>query len=223
MAQEQPETLEEFGQLVGVGQKKLDQYGETFLNALDEFLGARPAPEVLVASSDRELPINGHGLEEIEVAEKRKAVAVQARQAEKGDRDLDEEPIFEPHNFSLYPTYDPEAPKTETVERKQVSQVANTPIATPETPIQLSEFITLSSTQQETLQLHKQGMSVVEISETRQLKPKTILTHLSQLLAAGQDVDIDAIVTPERQRQIFRASVMESNQLSDSRTIGRVV
>ena len=205
MAQEQPETLEEFGQLVGVGQKKLDQYGETFLNALDEFLGARPAALEAEESSDGELNINGNGSEELEVAETRKAVAVQAKQAEEGDRDLDEETIFEPHNFSLYPTYDSEVPKTATVERKQISQVAHTPVATQDPPIPLSEFITLSATQQETWKLHQQGLSVAEIAETRQLKPKTILTHLSQLLAAGQDVDIDAIVTPERQRQIFRA------------------
>ena len=204
MAQEQPETLEEFGQLVGVGRKKLDQYGETFLNALDEFLGSKPASVEAVDSTNGASELNGNASEDFESVQSRE-VAFNTSVVEGGDRDLDEDTIFEPHNFSLYPTYDPAAPKATTVERKQTSPFEKSSAATPENPVPLSQFVTISATQQETLQLHKQGLSVEKIAETRQLKPKTILIHLAQLLAAGQDVDIDAIVSPNRQRQIFRA------------------
>ncbi|WP_017326962.1 DNA helicase RecQ [Synechococcus sp. PCC 7336] len=158
MARKQPETLAEFGQLVGVGQKKLNQYGEIFLNALDDFLRrsrvrqpADPTPEAIAPESEFAEPFEG--------GDSREAA---------------------PH------------PKAQ-------------PIVMPEPPEPVAQFIHASETQMETLELHRQGLSVAEIAKARQLKERTIFNHLAQLLAVGERVDIDAIVSAERQRQIFRA------------------
>jgi ATP-dependent DNA helicase RecQ len=53
MAQQRPQTLAEFGQLSGVGSRKLDQYGEAFLNAIRQFCADQglPAKPVTVAPS----------------------------------------------------------------------------------------------------------------------------------------------------------------------------
>ena len=204
MAQEQPETLEEFGELVGVGQKKLDQYGEIFLNALDDFLGphsasapdAEPEPEIADTRSNEP--------EQLEASAPEKIGGESYSQS--GSDSSDENDLLTPRNFSLYPVYEPGTPtRTIAVEEKAIAPSKTEPITTAEPPIPLSQFITLSPTQQATLELHRQGLSIDAIADARQLKPKTILTHLAQLLAAGEDVDIDAIVTPERQRHIFRA------------------
>ncbi|MGK7908436.1 MAG: DNA helicase RecQ [Synechococcus sp.] len=213
MAQEQPETLEEFGQLIGVGQKKINQYGQIFLNALDDYLGARPAPvDELQVEDDQaeEEAINAErwesGEEVEEIAPQPKASAIKTLPVRNDRPQSEEEDLFSPRNFSLYPVYESGAPRATAVEEKTTHQARiNGSSVEIEKPVELSQFITLSATQQETLRLHRQGLSVDEIAESRQLKPKTILTHLSQLLAAGEAVDIDAIVTPERQRQIFRA------------------
>ncbi|MEM6447946.1 MAG: helix-turn-helix domain-containing protein, partial [Cyanobacteria bacterium P01_D01_bin.123] len=63
----------------------------------------------------------------------------------------------------------------------------------------------LGQTYLDTLALHQQGLTVEAIAKQRELTPKTIYTHLVHLLAAGESVNIDVLVSPERQRQIFRA------------------
>ena len=44
MAQQRPQTLEEFSLLSGVGSRKLDQYGDTFLNAIRQFCADHGIP-----------------------------------------------------------------------------------------------------------------------------------------------------------------------------------
>ncbi|MEM9569010.1 MAG: DNA helicase RecQ, partial [Cyanobacteria bacterium P01_E01_bin.34] len=209
MAQEQPETLEEFGQLVGVGQKKLNQYGEIFLNALDDFLGASPGgiqsaepeSESVTAVMD-EAEDSGDGqaedfqtrdmLLEIEAAsdseseDKRPLEARPLVDSTSEEHALDDEDnLLTPRNFSLYPVYEPgKTTRTAVVEEKTIAPTQpKTHSEASETPIPLSQFITLSPTQQETLAFHRQGLSVKEISDARQLKSSTIMTHLAQLLA----------------------------------------
>lgn len=48
MAQEQPRTLAEFGQLSGVGQRKLQQYGDIFLAAIADFCQEALSPTQLM-------------------------------------------------------------------------------------------------------------------------------------------------------------------------------
>jgi len=52
-------------------------------------------------------------------------------------------------------------------------------------------------TRQQTLVLYQEGLSVEEIAMERNLKPITILNHLTELAEAGEAVDIDRLLQPE--------------------------
>jgi ATP-dependent DNA helicase RecQ len=119
MAQTQPQTLEEFGEISGVGSHKLDQYGDRFVSEIRAFC--------------------------------------------------------ERHNIAL---------------RKATS-------ASPREPKPL-----LSSTHFFTLDLHQQGYAPAEIAEKRSLRISTVFSHLELLLEAGREVNLDALVVPDRQYPI---------------------
>ena len=60
-------------------------------------------------------------------------------------------------------------------------------------------------TRQLTLGLYQQGLSIEEIARERNLKPTTILSHLSELIEGGEVLDIERIVQPGRQKVIASA------------------
>jgi len=60
-------------------------------------------------------------------------------------------------------------------------------------------------TRQLTLGLYQQGFSIEEIARERNLKPTTILSHLSELIEGGEVLDIERIVQPGRQKVIASA------------------
>ena len=57
----------------------------------------------------------------------------------------------------------------------------------------------------QTLALHRQGFSVLEIARQRGLVPNTIESHLEECLKAGLPVDISKLVSPEVVQQIENA------------------
>ncbi|MEO0854511.1 MAG: helix-turn-helix domain-containing protein, partial [Cyanobacteria bacterium J06648_11] len=181
MANTQPRSLLEFGELPGVGDKKLKQYGDRFLNAVRAFV----SPEE-VNAIEPDVP---------EVADSDSAAESTV-----------EEAIALTH-ANARPTYSVE--KTAEQVEKEAEQVEATPIVSPPkpdpepTPNLLDRL--LGQTYLDTLALHQQGLDVQAIAKKREIQPKTVYTHLVHLLAAGEAVNIDAIVPPERQRQIFRA------------------
>jgi ATP-dependent DNA helicase RecQ len=63
----------------------------------------------------------------------------------------------------------------------------------------------VSKTQLQTLELFEQGLSIDEIAEVRELKATTIWTHLSQLIETGHDLDLERVITPERQAEVIQA------------------
>ena len=63
----------------------------------------------------------------------------------------------------------------------------------------------LTSTYITTHSLHKQGLSPSEIALERGLRLGTIIEHLDQLIEMGQDIDLNKLVSPERQVPIFEA------------------
>ncbi|HEY9657460.1 MAG TPA: DNA helicase RecQ [Allocoleopsis sp.] len=63
----------------------------------------------------------------------------------------------------------------------------------------------LSSTHFTTLELHQQGFSPEEIANKRNLRLRTIYDHLEMLLNHRQAIELDQIVTPERQTTIEQA------------------
>jgi ATP-dependent DNA helicase RecQ len=120
MAQMQPRTLDEFGNLSGVGSHKLSQYGERFLTE------------------------------------------IQAYRQEQG---LQKNPI----------------------NRVNLSPPSQSP----------------SDTELTTLELYKQGLSIEEIAQKRNIRPTTIIRHLSDLIEKKQSLDLSQLVPLERQKKIW--------------------
>ncbi|WP_414526720.1 DNA helicase RecQ [Nodularia chucula] len=121
MAQQQPQSLEQFAQLSGVGSHKLAQYGKTFLAEITAY--------------------------------------------------CQEQGITPQQNYST-----------------SALSVNNYPND--------SELVTL--------RLHQEGLSIAEIAHKRNLSPSTILTHLSQLMAKNQPVDLNQLVPQEHQQKIWQ-------------------
>ncbi len=61
------------------------------------------------------------------------------------------------------------------------------------------------STHRQTLELYNAGRSIEEIARERNLKTGTIMNHLTELIEAGENVDVERLLSPERQRVIFDA------------------
>lgn len=61
------------------------------------------------------------------------------------------------------------------------------------------------STHAVTLQLHQAGHTPSEIATLRNLRKTTIIRHLSELIEAGEAVDLDGLVPRDRQQQIWGA------------------
>lgn len=63
----------------------------------------------------------------------------------------------------------------------------------------------IGQTHLETMRLHQQGMTPRDICESRDLRLGTVLGHLAELLETGQAIDLDQLVSPERQQAIMTA------------------
>ncbi|MDD1419521.1 DNA helicase RecQ [Dolichospermum sp. ST_sed1] len=120
MAQMQPKTLDEFGNLSGVGSHKLSQYGKSFLAEIQAYRQEQGLPE------------------------------------------------------------------------KTINQVHFSP--SPNSP---------SDTELTTLELYNQGLSIQEIAHKRNIRPTTIIRHLSDLIEKKQPVDLSQLVPLERQKKIW--------------------
>ncbi len=75
-----------------------------------------------------------------------------------------------------------------------------------------------SDTQLFTLQLHREGLSIEEIAQKRNIRPTTIIRHLSDLVEMNQPVNLNALVSPQRQEKICQALlVVGSHSLNQIR------
>lgn len=63
----------------------------------------------------------------------------------------------------------------------------------------------LSATQQETLDLYRQGLTIQQIANTRNLSAGTIITHIEKLILAGEIDSIDEWVDVHKQQAIRKA------------------
>ncbi|MEZ0484862.1 DNA helicase RecQ [Fibrella aquatica] len=61
------------------------------------------------------------------------------------------------------------------------------------------------TTQQMTLELYQQGMTIQQIAQARELGPSSIANHLIQLSQGGFDVDLESLITPAERREIEAA------------------
>jgi ATP-dependent DNA helicase RecQ len=62
-----------------------------------------------------------------------------------------------------------------------------------------------SYSQMQTLELHKQGLTIQAIAQMRGMTPGTISEHLVKAMEMGQAVDINLLVEPNRQQSIIQA------------------
>ena len=69
-------------------------------------------------------------------------------------------------------------------------------------------------TRQVTLALFEEGLSIEEIAKERNLKTSTIASHLAELIEAGEQIDVDRLLSPERYQTIVAAiEQVEENAL----------
>lgn len=68
----------------------------------------------------------------------------------------------------------------------------------PESPVKQPK----SSTVQMTLELYKQHLTIHEIAQKRGLALSTIVSHMENLILDGEDISVDSIVDPEKQKHI---------------------
>ena len=61
-----------------------------------------------------------------------------------------------------------------------------------------------SDSQMITLELHQKKLTVAAIAQRRGLVPSTIYSHLAELIEKEQAVDLDALVTPDKQQTITK-------------------
>ncbi|BAT51388.1 ATP-dependent DNA helicase RecQ [Nostoc sp. NIES-3756] len=74
-----------------------------------------------------------------------------------------------------------------------------------EKPVYLTPSASIvSDTELQTLHLHQQGLSIVEIARKRKLSPATISTHLEKLIEKNQPVDLNLLVPLEHQQKIWQ-------------------
>lgn len=178
MAQHKPQTADQFARLNGVGSRKLAQFGEIFLNAIQAYINASdPQPSETTSTEPEDPP------EEIIPAQSVAQIA----------------PLHPERPPSDLPSIEPDPSPTISAPAVKSLRPTSEP---PQIP---APTYTLSSSHLQTLDLHQQGLTVDQIAQQRQLSPKTISGHLASLLAAGESVEIDQLVAPHRQRQIFKA------------------
>jgi len=67
-------------------------------------------------------------------------------------------------------------------------------------------------TREQTLALWRQGLSVAEIAQQRSFKASTIEGHLADLIEAGEEIDIDSLVTVDQRRAIEQAIQLHGDQ-----------
>lgn len=96
--------------------------------------------------------------------------------------------------------------KVERYGERFVAAIRQFQAANPQTPSSRNNRSSSGSrTYQETLTLVQQGKNITEIALDRNLSPKTVQGHLEKLIQAGEAIDLDRFVPPERQKVIRQA------------------
>ena len=62
----------------------------------------------------------------------------------------------------------------------------------------------ISYTELQTFELHKEGLSIKEIAQQRNLRSTTVTRHLSDLIEKDKPVDLNLLVTVEKQKKIIQ-------------------
>ena len=76
-----------------------------------------------------------------------------------------------------------------------------------------SEARRLSATAERSLALFREGLSVEEIAEQRKLTSRTVEEHIAEAIEAGEGIDLDRLVLPERRASIETAIAEVGSEL----------
>lgn len=226
MAQQRPQTLDEFGNLSGVVGYKVDQYGDRFVTEIREYCQTYGLSSVGMnrgGNGSGELDADGEALFE------------QLRVLRRDIANARGVPPFVVFGDSTLKAIAQERPQS-LAAFKQISGVGeyklaefgeqfiteiqaycqqrglqeNAPTAIPESVMKADP----SFTQLITLESHQEGMSVAEIAAKRNLKETTVESHLIELLEMDKSVDIHRLVPVHRQQVIVQAlQLLGSNLL----------
>lgn len=74
---------------------------------------------------------------------------------------------------------------------------------------QLTTKSEITSTQLSTYELYQEGLSLPDIALKRNIRLSTVNTHISKLIEAGYNIDIDKLVAPERQT-VIKAAITQA-------------
>jgi hypothetical protein len=190
MSQQNPRTLEALKRVSGVGDYKLQRYGQAFLNAL--------SVEKIEAGQEEQENVeieNGYQQERI----KRKI------RKNKNSQEIPENSLMSLNlnSKSLHFT----AQQTEPI--SNCPPLAPNPAFNPQTsqasPLRISSLPDLSESLAETLTLYQKGFDLAAIAQTRSLKPTTIAEHFVKLIETNHITDLDSLISPTHQRAILQA------------------
>ncbi|MFO8040755.1 MAG: DNA helicase RecQ [Sodalinema sp.] len=224
MAQQQPQTLAEFGQLSGVGRYKLEHYGDRFVALIREFTtGKASAPPKRYASTPSTTTLGETHRETLALCQQGKSVQEIALA-----RNLSPSTIYghlerllqagEAIDINTLVPPDHQQPIRQAIQALNTDKLK--PVyeylagVYPYEEIRLVKAVIKreghrfprsqepSSTHLYSLELHQKGLDVEAIAQERNLRPSRIVRHLAELLEMGQPVDLDRLVTPEQQREI---------------------
>lgn len=78
-------------------------------------------------------------------------------------------------------------------------------ISTEKTAENFRQKTLISDTVSVTLALYEKGLNIEQIAENRHLQISTIMDHLNELIAKNQPIDINRVISPEKQEKIIQA------------------
>ncbi len=229
MAQERPQTQEQFAHIPGVGSGKLEAYFASFTDEIRSYCTTHNMPVGLFIPEKLKKPV-----------EKQAPLLTTAQQQELLQilrtlrRSLAEEqgqpPYFVFPESTLHALVEA-LPQSES-EFLQLPGVGKRKLEMYYTPFTdaiyaycASHNVDLSqkgvyepapkekrvasepplSARNHTLDLYRQGLSIEEIAQTRLCSPSTVIGHLCQWIEVGEDIDISGLIDQKRQFAIFDA------------------
>ncbi|WP_210437104.1 DNA helicase RecQ [Oxynema aestuarii] len=208
MARERPQTPEALGSLAGVGEYKLVKYGDRFLSAIQTY-----CQEQGLSAAPSSTPRADDDLFQTLRALRKKIAAEEALPAYMifPDRTLQEMARRQPQTLAAFRKIKGVgAQKLEKYGSSFLAEIQaycgeNPPFEPEDEPEDEPDSEALSNTQALTLRLHCEGWSIEEIARHRQLSPRTIASHLAELLEIDDRVEIDRLVNRNRQVEIWQA------------------
>ena len=194
MAYYLPQSSESLSRISGVGEKKLEQLGDTFLSAIVAHASSHNLGE-------RDIPARRHRGTE---------------QGEGSSYSLDDIRQAHPKAYEPWTSEEDEHLKEMQRAGRSISEMARNfgrqpgAIRSRLKKLDMNLEIPDGSTFDQTKQLLQQGMTIEEVAQRRGLTNKTISGHLERLIQSGEQMDLGPLMPPQERFDMIRAAFMES-------------